>query len=121
MAAEGHTLSSPVAWRPGQQADQRQVVVVAQAVIIGVEEDLGHGVLLLVLFRDQSVIVPQPDLVLLGGVAVPAGVTRMAEPLVSYYCHRLDKTKREYWVLAPRNQIYIYIGLDHFLCWHHRN
>lgn len=83
MAAEGHTLSPPVARRPGQQADQRQVVVVAQAVIIWVEEDLGHGVLLLVLFRDQSVIVPQPDLVLLGGVAVPAGVTRMAEPFVS--------------------------------------
>lgn len=80
VAAEGHTLSSPLARRPRQQANQRQVVVVAQAVIIWVEEDLGHGVLLLILFRDQSMIVPQPDLVLLGGVAVPAGGPRTAEP-----------------------------------------
>lgn len=37
------------------------------------------------------------------------------------WSHRLYKTKREYWVFAPRNQIYIYIKLDHFLCWHHLN
>lgn len=62
---------------PRQQANQCQVVIVAVAVIIWMEEDLIDGILLLIFFRDKRMIVSYSNLILLGGIAIPAEIRRI--------------------------------------------
>lgn len=79
VTTERHTLPGRVAHRSRRQAHQGQVVVVAVGVVARVEDDLIHGVLLLVLLRDQGMVVAHSDLVLLGAVSIPAAENRGTE------------------------------------------
>lgn len=76
VTTERHALPGRVAHHSRRQAHQGQVVVVAVGVIARVGDDLIHGVLLLVLLRDQGMVVAHSDLVLLGAVTISAAKNR---------------------------------------------
>lgn len=72
VAAERHALSGRVAHSPRRQTHQGQVVIIAVGVIAWVEDDLINSVLLLILLRDEGVVVAHSDFVLLGAVSISA-------------------------------------------------
>lgn len=76
VTTERHALPGRMAQHSRRQAHQGQVVVVAVGMIARVEDDLIHGVFLLVLLRDQGMVVAHSDLVLLGAVSVSAAENR---------------------------------------------
>lgn len=76
VTTERHALPGLMAHRSWRQAHQGQVIVVAVGVVAWVEDDLIDCVFLLVLLRDQGMVVADSDLVLLSAVSISAAKFR---------------------------------------------